>query len=323
MALSNTAELLDTQELPSEDEHFLEIIAGLKSQQKTVNPKFFYDKTGSELFEAITQSPEYYPTRTEIGILQQHGQSIAECLGSNIQLIEPGAGSCEKVRYLLEKLRPQRYLPMDISMDFLQKSANQLVKEHPWLSVQAIAADFNHDIEFPNFPNNSNVVVFYPGSTIGNFEPSEAVKFLKRLGQWTRGKGGILLGVDLQKDVNVLNRAYNDAEGITERFNLNILDNINTLIDSNFDTDNFDHQAFYNSDKHRIEMHLQANKSHQVHCGDELIEFVAGETIHSENSYKYTLEGIGDLAQRAGLHLQQSWCDEDELFSINFLVNSN
>ncbi len=321
MAQSNSAALLETQVLPSEDEHSMEILAGLNAEQKYINPKFFYDKKGSELFEEITQAPEYYPTRTEIGILKQNAKSIAACLGANVQLIEPGAGSCEKVRYLLEALRPQRYLPMDISMDFLQESADQLLKEHPWLSVQAIAADFNHDIEFPDFPEGSKKVVFYPGSTIGNFEPSKAVEFLQRLGQWTKPRGGILMGVDLQKDNDVLNSAYNDAKGITEKFNLNILNNINTLIDSDFDTDNFSHQAFYNKEEHRIEMHLQAITSHKVNCESELINFSQGETIHTENSYKYTLEGIKDLANQAGLALKKSWCDDDKLFSINYLVN--
>ena len=323
MAASNNATaIIDIQALPSEDEHYTEIMTGLRAEQKTINPKFFYDKLGSQLFEEITQLTEYYPTRTEISILQQHAAAISRLLGERIHLIEPGAGSCEKVRYLLEALRPERYLPMDISTDFLQQSVDQLLVEHPWLEVQAIAADFNHDIDLPDFPDNDKVVVFYPGSTIGNFEPKQAVDFLRRLSQWVLPDGGILLGVDLEKDEEILDAAYNDADGITEQFNLNVLNNINSLIDSNFEVDNFSHYAYYNQTKHRIEMHLRADRSHQVNCGGERIEFEAGETIHTENSYKYTVEGIAELARQAGLRLQQNWCDKEGLFSMNYLVNA-
>lgn len=317
----SAAAVVDTQPLPSEQDDCRELIAGLKARQKTINPKYFYDHLGSQLFEEITSLPEYYPTRTEIGILRKNAQDIAALLGENLQLIEPGAGSCEKVRYLLDALRPACYLPMDISPEFLQESVNQLVNDYPWLPIHPIAADFNQPIDLPDFPAHHKVVVFYPGSTIGNLEPEQAVEFLTRTRDWVGLNGGVLLGVDLEKNHQTLHAAYNDAQGVTEKFNLNILNNINGVLNSNFQTGNFSHRAFYNDREHRIEMHLVAKKDHHVAlCGDEVIYFKKGESIHTENSYKYTLERIDKLAKQAGLHLQHSWCDKDKLFSMNYLV---
>ena len=321
MAKSNVAlARVDKQPLPSEQEDFREIVCGLKANPKRVNPKYFYDHVGSVLFEEITTLPEYYPTRTEVDILRNNADHIAQLLGDNVQLVEPGAGSCSKVRHLLDTIRPRRYLPMDISPDFLQDSVNSLQSDFPWLDVHPIAADFNLDIALPAFPLNSRVVVFYPGSTIGNLEPAQAVKLLARMADWAAPDGGVLLGADLQKDVGVLHAAYNDAKGITEKFNLNVLHNINNILTSDFDPDNFSHRAFYNEEENRIEMHLVAKRRHRVNCGGDKIEFQAGESIHTENSYKYTLEGIAELAQLAGLELAHSWCDENALFSMNYLV---
>lgn len=321
MACANSATVcIDTQPLPSEKEDHQELLAGLNADQKTINPKYFYDQKGSELFEKIMALPEYYPTRTEINILKNNADSIAELAGDNIVLIEPGAGNCEKVRHLLNEVRPDCYLPMDISGDFLQGAVKELVSEFPWLSVRPIAADFNQTIELPPIPADNRVVVFYPGSTIGNFNPTDAVKFLMRVKQWIQPNGGLLLGVDLQKDPDILHAAYNDAQGVTEQFNLNVLNNVNSVLDSDFASENFAHHAFYNTDDHRIEMHLVATNDHEVKVGENEIQFKEGETIHTENSYKYTLEGISDLAKTAGMRLQQSWYDDDALFSMNYLV---
>lgn len=319
MAQQTTA-TVDLEPLPSEQEGYTELIAGLKSSQKSINPKYFYDHTGSQLFEEITTLPEYYPTRTEVAILREQASNIAELLGDSVYVVEPGAGSCEKIRYLLDAIKPECYLPMDISPEFLQQSVDQLVDDFEWLNVHPIAADFSQALELPAFTNQGKVVVFYPGSTIGNFSPDQAVNFLKRVAHWIGDNGGILLGTDLQKDVDVLHAAYNDKQGVTEKFNLNILNNVNSVLDSNFDTNKFSHRAFYNKDDNRIEMHLVADKDHQVLVDDTTIAFEKGETIHTENSYKFTLDGIGQLAEQAGLRLQHSWCDKNKLFSMNYLV---
>jgi len=310
-ALNTTAE--------ADNPYIAELYEGLTSPQKTINPKYFYDQLGSELFEKITELPEYYPTRTEISILQTHATSIAELLGDNVVLIEPGAGSCSKVRHLLDAIKPQCYLPMDISAEFLFQSARQLERDFDWLNLQPIAADFTRNIDLPALPDAANKVIFYPGSTIGNFEPDDAIEFLSQAKAIIGDQGGVLIGIDLQKDHNLLHAAYNDACGITEQFNLNILNHVNTLIDSDFDLNNFSHRAFYNDQKNRIEMHLVCEQSHTVRCDDSTITFDAGESIHTESSYKYTLGGIESLAKAAGLQLEQSWVDQQALFSVNYL----
>lgn len=296
-----------------------EICEGLTAPQKTISPKYFYDQLGSELFELITELPEYYPTRTEIDILQKNADSIAHLLGEDIYLIEPGAGSCSKVRHLLEAIRPQCYLPMDISEEFLFQSAQQLGNDFNWLTLKPIAADFTQELAIPSLPDSAKAVIFYPGSTIGNFEPDDAIDFLNNAKKLIGEDGGILIGIDLQKDHNLLNAAYNDACGITEKFNLNVLSHINNLMDCNFDPNKFHHRAFYNDLENRIEMHLVCNQAHQIVYEEMVIDFEEGETIHTESSYKYTLEGIGKLANAAGLSLIKSWTDDNKLFSVNYL----
>lgn len=300
-----------------------ELMTGLTAGQKFVSPKYFYDETGSELFEQITELPEYYPTRTENRILRERAEEIAAILGQHCYLIEPGAGNCQKVRLLLEALRPECYAPVDISRDFLLRAAEQLRLEYPWLTVKPVAADFTGDMDLPKAKVAGNTVIFYPGSTIGNFEPGNARDFLSSTRPLLGEQGGILLGVDLRKDPDRLHAAYNDSRGVTEAFNLNLLDHLNRLLDSNFSRDNFSHRAFYNRDESRVEMHLMCDRRHTVTCCDTPIQFEAGETIHTESSYKYTLEGIAQLAQSAGFSLEQSWVDSDNLFSVNYLATVN
>jgi len=296
-----------------------ELLQGLKQGQKIVNPKWFYDAAGSDLFEQITQLPEYYPTRTEIGILEDNRQAIAERLGAGCLFIEPGSGSCEKARLLLDELRPAAYLPLDISADFLLDSATQLAQEYPWLSVHAVCADFNQDWPFPgNLPKRRRVV-FYPGSTIGNLEPGAARGFLNRVRQLIGDDGGLLIGVDLHKSRERLNAAYNDASGVTAQFNLNVLQRLNELLDAEFDPALFSHRAFYNEKDRRIEMHLVSEQAQSVRCNGSRIEFDRGESIHTESSYKYTVNSFGELADSAGLSLQQSWLDGEKLFSVHYL----
>lgn len=296
-----------------------ELLAGLTNHQKRIDPKFFYDQRGSELFEAITQTPEYYPTRTERTILAECAESIADYCGRGSVLIEPGAGSCEKVRLLLESIQPSVYVPMDISGSFLKQSAQRLTQEFPWLDVHALCADFHQaDLEAIDLPEAKRVV-FYPGSTIGNMEPQKAGDFLSRMAVWIGAGGGILLGVDLHKSEDILDAAYNDSEGVTADFNLNVLVHINQLLDGDFELQNFRHQASYDTEQQRIQMHLISQVSHQVKLNGRHLAFERGEAIHTENSYKYSLEGVKALAAYAGLTHKQAWMDDDQLFSVHYL----
>jgi len=297
-----------------------DLLAGLQQPQKTVNPKWFYDEAGSELFEQITRLPEYYATRTEAGILSDNRQDISQHCGPGCVFIEPGSGNCEKVRILLDTLRPATYVPLDISSDFLNSAVTRLAGEYPWLQVNAVCADFNEGWSFlENVPEGKRVI-FYPGSTIGNLEPEAAANFLRRTRKVVGDNGGMLVGVDLHKSSERLNAAYNDSSGVTARFNLNVLKRFNELLDADFNEDLFTHQAFYDTQKRRIEMHLVSKQSQTVKCNGSQIEFESGESIHTENSYKYTVKGFSKLAASAGLALEKSWFDEERLFSVHYLA---
>jgi dimethylhistidine N-methyltransferase len=296
-----------------------EMLRGLQQSQKTVDPKWFYDAAGSELFEHITRLPEYYPTRTEVAILTRNRQAISRRCGRGCVFIEPGSGNCEKVRLLLDELRPAAYVPLDISADFLRDAAIQLGREYPWLVVRAVCADFNAGWSYlDNLPRGKRVV-FYPGSTIGNLEPGAAAAFLRRVRKVIGDDGGLLIGVDLHKSSQRLHAAYNDASGVTARFNLNVLNRLNAVLDADFDENLFSHCAFYNTAERRIEMHLVSERAQTVRCSDSEIEFERGESIHTENSYKYTVEGFTELAISAGLSLEESWYDPERLFSVHYL----
>ncbi len=296
-----------------------EILSGLQSQPKTVSPKFFYDECGSQLFEQITRLPEYYPTRTEKALLTRYREEIAHYCGSGCIFIEPGSGNCEKVRLLLGSLRPAAYVPVDISAQFLQSAAIELGKEYPALQVVAVCADFNQSWAFTQELPAGKRVVFYPGSTIGNLEPANARQFLRQIATVVGSDGGVLIGVDLHKSSDRLNAAYNDEQGITAEFNFNLLNRINTLVDAEFERTAFEHHAFYNRDARRVEMHLVSPRAQTVRCNGSYIDFDAGESIHTENSYKYSVESFSELAASAGLVLQRSWLDEEQLFSVHYL----
>jgi dimethylhistidine N-methyltransferase len=305
---------------PAQSDCRAELLAGLQQRQKQINPKYFYDARGSELFEQITQLAEYYPTRTEIAILNQYGSEMAECCGSDCVLIEPGSGSSEKVRLLLDAVQPIAYVPLDISAEFLRESALKLGREFPWLRVHAICADFSDQWQTRTELPVGRRVVFYPGSTIGNMEPQDAQAFLAAQRQWLGEDGGILIGVDLRKSEQLLNAAYNDAEGVTAEFNLNALNVVNRLTGSNFRQQGFDHRAFYNQQLQRIEMHLVSKELQAVQINGSAIEFGKGETLHTENSYKYSLESFIALSKAAGFSVQKSWLDEENLFSVHYLT---
>jgi len=302
----------------SSDKH-TEILTGLLQKQKSIDPKYFYDTRGSELFEQITGLPEYYPTRTERQILKLNAKAMAECCGQNCVLIEPGSGSSEKVRLLLDTLKPAAYVPMDISAEFLKRSAIKLGEEYPWLHVHAVCTDFANPQKLPEGLPAGKHVVFYPGSTLGNMKPSGASAFLKHLGRWLGDEGGILIGIDMHKSPQILHAAYNDRQSVTKAFNLNILSNINALTGSNFDLRNFNHRAFYNQKEYRIEMHLVSKLDQVVKVCDTDISFSRDETIHTENSYKYTPESFQKIAHSAGFVIRSSWSDDQRLFAVHYL----
>lgn len=295
-----------------------EVKAGLSAEQKFLSPKFFYDKRGSELFDKITRQPEYYPTNTELDLLRQHMPEIAHLMGNHSILMELGSGSSIKIRLLLEALQPAIYVPMDISREHLIDSSKQLAADYSWLEIHAACVDYSHPWKIPDFgPGRYNA--FFPGSSIGNFEPDNALRLLKQISSLVGKNGGLLIGVDLKKDITRLDKAYNDAKGVTAEFNLNILSHINHHLHADFNLEKFAHKAFYNETYGRIEMHLECLRDHQVHIGNDIYEFIAGETIHTENSYKYTVEQLQELAAQASFAPVKVWVDDNELFSIHYL----
>ena len=295
-------------------------IEDLSQHPKRLSPKYFYDATGSELFEAITRLPEYYPTRTELSILRERGSEIASIIPEHAALVEFGAGSTTKVRLLLKHCKFAAYVPVDISGDFLQDQANGLRRDFPALGIYPVAADFTAPFALPAVVASRPKVGFFPGSTIGNFEPHEAQAFLKSAREILGKSALMIIGVDLEKDERVLHDAYNDAAGVTARFNLNVLVRINRELGGNFDVSAFTHRAIYNRERHRIEMHLIAKKSQAVRLLGTSFSFLPFESIHTENSYKYSLERFAALARGSGWKVGESWTDAKGMFSVHALV---
>ncbi len=302
-------------------DNFLEdVIAGLALAQKELPPKYFYDARGSALFEQICLLPEYYPTRAEIALTREHIGEIAQFAGAGCELIEYGSGASTKTRLLIEALRPAAYVPVDISESALRAAAAALAAEFPWLDVRAVVGDFGRPLALPAFSGSGRKVVYFPGSTIGNLTREEAMAFLRM----TRGQvgpgGSMLVGVDLKKDPNALHAAYNDAQGVTAQFNLNLLARINAELGGDFDTSRFVHYAFYNAPMGRIEMHLASLERQAVNVGSYRFWFSAGESIHTENSCKYSIEEFQALAALAGFRGEKIWTDRDRLFGLHGLV---
>lgn len=296
-----------------------EVLAGFRSEPKQIAPKYFYDQKGAQLFDAITELDEYYVTRTEKQIFTDHRKDICAVVGSGANVIEPGAGSCEKIRWLLPELEPAQYTPMDISAEHLEMSAARLGDEYPELEIVAQPCDHTEGLHI-EAEDDAPRVFFYPGSSIGNFEPEEAVAFLRemRAGMDAGEKGGLLIGVDAKKDKQVLEAAYDDKAGVTSEFNLNVLDHLNELLGGNLSADNFEHVALYNEARGRIEMHLRCTRSHTAQLAGEEIEFVEGELIHTENSYKYHPDEFAGLAREADFKLADLWQDERGWFSVMY-----
>jgi len=296
-----------------------EVLEGLSAEPKAIPPKFFYDRRGSELFDAITELPEYYPTRTEIGILERYGEEIAELVGREALLVELGSGSSLKIRVLLEALEPAVYLPVDISKEHLLASARDLAGSFPGLEVHAACADYSAPFDLPLEDDLRGRIAFFPGSSIGNFDPPDARDFLARIGALVGGGGKLLIGVDLIKDPKILNAAYNDSQGTTADFNLNLLRRINRDLGADFDLGLFCHRAFYNRERRRVEMHLVSLKRQRVTVAGDFFDFDADETIHTESSYKYSVDGFHALAADAGFAPERVWTDARGLFSVHCL----
>jgi dimethylhistidine N-methyltransferase len=298
----------------------LDAIAGLSAEPKTLPAKYFYDDSGSALFEAITAVPEYYPTRTELGILKERAGEIAQLIPSGGALIEFGSGSTAKARIVLDAAAVAAYVPVDISAGFLGQEAARLGRDLPGLRILPIAADFTKPFELPPAIRLRARVGFFPGSTIGNFEPPEAARFLRHAAALLGRGARLIVGVDLIKDVAVLDAAYNDAAGVTAAFNLNLLRRINRELGADFDLNRFRHRAFFNRARNRVEMHLASSLAQDVRLCDRTISFARDETIHTENSYKYSVDSFQALAAEAGWSPVAVWTDPARYFSVHALA---
>ncbi len=295
------------------------VIAGLSRQPRAIPPKFFYDERGAALFARICEQPEYYQTRTEMSILRDAARELVGLVGERSVLIELGSGASHKVRLLLDTLRPSGYIGVDISKALLLASTGALARDYPWLEVRAACIDFSLGLAIPQCADGGHKVVFFAGSSIGNFEPGDVQRLLADIAM-TVGEGGhLLIGVDLKKPVDILNAAYNDAAGVTAAFNLNLLERIRTELGGDIDPTGFAHYAFYNPSAGRIEMHLISARRQQPRIDDHAFVFERGEGIHTENSYKYSVPEFAAVAKQAGFVPRRVWCDDEALFSVQLL----
>jgi len=293
-----------------------EISAGLLAPQASTSPKYFYDSLGSHLFEAICELPEYYPTRTEAAIFARHGADMAARIGPGMTLIDLGAGNCAKAASLFPLLQPSQYVPIDIAGDFLHEAAAQLRQRFPMIDITPLVMDLSQPLLLPPTVPVARRQFFYPGSSIGNFTPHDAVTFLRQVRENVAADGGLLIGVDLVKDTAVLDAAYDDAIGVTAAFNLNLLRHLNHLAGADFEPEQWRHVAFFNEAESRIEMHLEARCALTVRWSGGERRFAQGERIHTENSYKYTLEGFSKLLSEAGFRVDGTWTDDAHWFAV-------
>lgn len=292
-----------------------EVLAGLKSDPPFISPKYFYDELGSKLFEVITLLDDYYPTRVEKSVMQLHAKEIAEAVHGCDVLIDLGAGNCAKASELFDSIKPKRYRALDISKEFLESALLDLQKRFPKIEMDMQVCDLNEQLVLPDLVN-THKLFFYPGSSIGNFDPEKAMRFLQNISSLCEEKGGLLIGVDLEKDTNILNNAYNDSLGVTAAFNLNVLNHINRLIGSNFNVSNWEHYAIFNTSQSRIEMYLRALQNVNILWPDGSRLFKAGDLIHTENSYKYTKTTFTEMLRNAGFKSINTWVDKQEYFLV-------
>jgi dimethylhistidine N-methyltransferase len=299
-----------------------DVIAGLSLPQKSLPPKYFYDAAGSRLFERICRLPEYYLTRAELALTRKNIASIARFAGKGCELIEYGSGASHKSRLLIRALRPAAYLPIDISEAVLRRAAQKLAREFAWLKIMPLAADFSRPLHIPAARAAARRVIYFPGSTIGNLTPDEAHAFLRMTRGQVGPRGAMLVGVDLKKDPVVLHAAYNDSREVTAAFNLNLLARINRELGADFSLRRWRHYAFYNAPLGRVEMHLASLERQLVNLGNYRFAFARGETIHTENSYKYSVEEFRTLAARAGFTAEKLWIDRKGLFALHGLKSA-
>ncbi len=315
-----------TQTLPVVDqapevESFREaVLEGLQKLQKRIPSKFLYDERGSKLFERICEQEEYYPTRTEMAIMRKHAEAMTQAVGAQARLVEYGSGSSRKIRVLLDHLEDLAvYVPVDISRTHLVEAAEALAADYPDVPIQPLCADYTTAFELPTpLRPPARTVGYYPGSTIGNFQPDDAEAFLRRVAEVVGADGGLLVGVDLKKDVDVLEAAYNDAAGVTAAFNKNLLHRMNRELDATFDPDRFEHLSVWNEEKGCIESFLRSMGAQTVTVAGTSVSFSEGETIHTEYSYKYTLDGFAELAGAAGFTVEEVWTDPRSYFSVQY-----
>ncbi len=309
---------------PDTENFSSDVLSGLALPRKALPPKYFYDTRGSQLFEAICELPEYYPTRTELGMMQSSAPEMARRLGppSECLLIEYGAGSGRKTRVLIEALAPAAYVAIDISRSALRQCAAELAAAYPRVKVAAVCADYSRSLELPEIAGISprRRVIYFPGSTIGNFTRPDAQAFLRHARELAGAGGAMLVGVDLKKDPARLHAAYNDVQGVTAAFNLNLLTRINRELSGDFDVSAFEHYAYYDEAEGRIEMHLRSLRDQNVCVAGHPFKFARGETIHTENSCKYSVDEFQQLARDAGFTPEHCWRDEENLFSVHYLT---
>ena len=315
-SMSDLDDLPDMPDICAAPDERQDIASDLARTPARISSKYFYDQRGCELFEAITRLPEYYPTRTEKALFVARGAEIARSVGRCTSLIELGAGNCEKVRLLLPAIRPQSFVGVDIAGDFVQNAVDQLALEFPGLEVCAVAADITAPVTLPARVAPEGRLVFYPGSSIGNFSPGSAMTLLRQMRALAGPGGGLLIGIDLPKATAVLEAAYDDAAGITAEFNLNALRHINASLGSDFVPAQWEHVAFFNHARSRIEMHLQAREAVTVQWPGGARTFAAGERIHTENSYKYPLPLFMQMLTQAGFKTARAWTDDNDWFAV-------
>jgi dimethylhistidine N-methyltransferase len=308
---------------PGRERFMADVLAGLGKGQKELPCKYLYDQRGSQLYERICQLDEYYIPATEAAIMTTHIEEMAQLIGRQVRLIEYGCGNCEKVRFLLDHLEdPVAYVPIDISREQLRRVAGELSADYPEMEIIPVCADYTSRFTLPASRESRRAIVYFPGSTISNFTPLSAKKFLVQMARVCGPGGGLLIGVDLEKDPAVLHRAYNDSQGVTAAFNINLLERINRELGADFHPENFEHYAFYNYPRGRVEMHLISQKDQTVHLDNTTITFVRGETIWTESSYKYHLKEFEEMAAEAGWQVARVWTDDKQWFSVQYLVSA-
>jgi dimethylhistidine N-methyltransferase len=318
MSKSQSQTLRKVRAIPVHDFR-TDVLAGLGDSPKSLPCKYFYDAAGTELFDRICELDAYYPTRTEVGILNEHAREMAWLIGPRARLVELGSGSSKKTRILLDELSDlDAYVPVDISPEYLTRATRELARDYPGLRVVPVVADYTEPFDLPEGDRTARTVAFFPGSTIGNLRPDEARDFLRVVAGLCRGGGGLLIGVDLKKDRRMLDLAYDDDQGVTAAFNLNLLARINRELDGRFDLGAFRHRAFYDEAEGRIEMQLVSLYRQRVQVGSSLFHFEEGEPITTEYSYKYDAGEFADLAKVAGFTCVRVWTDERRLFSVQY-----